>query len=173
MTIDHPDIEYERLVGDNDLSDAHEVRRRVFVDEQGIVTAEEDRDGLDLEAEHYVGYDGDNPVVVARVRCPKPGIAKIERVATLDSHRSRGIGGELTERIIDDLRRDGVSLATLNAQREAEGFYLLHGFTTVSEPFEEAGVPHVRMERQIGMTRRLDLENTGSSGASGIAGTFI
>jgi predicted GNAT family N-acyltransferase len=39
---------------------------------------------------------------------------------------------------------------TLNAQASAVGFYLRAGFMPVGELFEEANIPHQRMERALG-----------------------
>lgn len=33
--------------------------------------------------------------------------------------------------------------------RMAEGFYATHGFAVVGEPFDEVGIPHVEMRRDL------------------------
>ena len=42
----------------------------------------------------------------------------------------------------------------LHAQAQVEGFYASLGYTTVSEPFYEAGIRHVTMEKVLGANSR-------------------
>ena len=37
----------------------------------------------------------------------------------------------------------------LNAQSHAIPFYERHGYRVVGDPFDEAGIPHVAMERAL------------------------
>jgi len=41
------------------------------------------------------------------------------------------------------------SRCLLHAQQRVEGSYHTLGYRTVSEPFAEAGIPHVEMERAL------------------------
>ncbi len=153
-------VQVELLSGTEDLRDAMEVRRVVFTEEQGI-SPELDLDGLDSECDHYVGYVDGDPVAVTRVRHTGPGQAKIERVATVEGHRNRGIGTELTRKIISDLSRKDVLEVNLSAQTTARDFYERMGFEVIGEEYEEAGIPHVRMTKWLG---RSGILATGSLG---------
>jgi predicted GNAT family N-acyltransferase len=49
-----------------------------------------------------------------------------------------------------EARRRGDSAVMLNAQTQAEPFYLRHGFVREGEEFMEAGIPHVHMRHKLG-----------------------
>jgi len=72
--------------------------------------------------------------------------AKIGRMAVLPEYRGRGIGRQVLDYLVVAARERGARLAYLHAQVPVEGFYLKYGFRPVGEVFEEAGIPHRRME---------------------------
>jgi ElaA protein len=123
------------------------LRRRVFCEEQGVAPALE-VDGRDGEALHLVAVcHGD---VVGTCRLLLEGhTAKVGRMAVERTARNAGVGGELLAAALDEARRAGATRATLNAQVVAVGLYARAGFVATGEPFEEAGIDHVRMERRL------------------------
>ena len=46
-------------------------------------------------------------------------------------------------------RARGERQIRLHAQRSAEAFYLRLGYLPCGEPFEEAGIPHIEMQRAL------------------------
>ena len=141
-------IEIMQTTGNEDLAHAINIRRRVFIGEQGV-TEDEEIDGLDGQSRHYLVWLGDEAVATARVRSLDGGCAKIERMAVLASHRRRGIGARLMARIIDDARAEGMASAALNAQCRVEDFYRNLGFTPEGEVFMDSRIPHIRMVRTL------------------------
>ncbi len=141
-------LEITHTMGDQDLGHAIDIRRRVFIDEQGV-TEDEEMDGLDGQSRHYVAWLGGEAVATARVRTLDGGTAKIERMAVLAHHRRRGIGAKLMARIIDDARAWGMASATLSAQCRVEDFYRDLGFTPEGEVFMDARIRHIRMVRTL------------------------
>lgn len=133
---------------DAELEDTFAVRRAVFVDEQGVDEALEYDDHED-DATHFVAYDGEQPVGAARVRSPEPGVGKAERVAVLGSHRGLGIGRELMHTLEAEAESMGVETIVLHSQTQAAEFYERLGYERVSDVFEEASIPHVRMEKSL------------------------
>jgi predicted GNAT family N-acyltransferase len=143
------DVDIRRVPGEATLADAHAVRRDVFIVGQGVSEAEE-MDGRDDDAVHVVAYGPEGePIGTARLRTPGADVAKIERVAVREEYRGEGIGARLMERIEDEAREQGCSVATLHAQTAVEEFYHLLGYETTSDEFEEAGIPHVEMEKEL------------------------
>ena len=72
---------------------AFAIRRRVFVEEQGIAEALE-FDGLDPAARHLLAVVDGAPAGTLRIRLIEQGrTAKIERVAVLAPQRGTGSGG--------------------------------------------------------------------------------
>jgi len=137
---------YKLIENEEELQGAFEVRRQVFVVEQGI--AEE------LVFENAENGDEINVVVkkegtvigTARVVFPDDITAKIERMAVLKSFRNRGIGKGIISFLNEELKRRKVTHVVLHAQYQVIDFYRACGFRESGLPFEEAGIRHVKME---------------------------
>jgi len=125
------------------------LRSRVFVVEQTCVFL--DADGLDIAAHHVLGWAGDGDLAsVARIL--SPGVVydepSIGRVVSAPEHRGTGTGRRLMQRAIAEcLRMYGDTGIRIGAQRYLERFYGSLGFVTVSDPYDEDGIPHVTMLR--------------------------
>lgn len=132
-----------------ELHDILKLRADVFVVEQECFYP--DVDGLDPESVHVYYLDGDGSTAAYLRVLEKPGesgVAKIGRVIAVK--RGCGIGRMVMEAGMDAARGMlGARGAYLEAQVQAQGFYEKLGFTACSEPFDEAGIPHVAMRRPI------------------------
>lgn len=141
--------EIRRVAGGATLADAHAVREAVFVEEQGV-PAELELDGLDERASQFVAYDPEGrPVGTARLRTPTEDRGKPERIAVRDSHRGEGLGRRLMAAVERAAREQGCDRLVLHAQTTVEAFYRRLGYETTSDVFEEAGMAHVEMEKQL------------------------
>ena len=132
---------------DHDWERARNVRTRVFVEEQAC-PPEEEWDVYDETSRHFVGLVDGATAATARWRTSVYDgrlVAKLERFAVLPEYRGRGYGRALVAYLLDDARRAGFDTFLLHAQAHLEGFYRTFGFEPVGEPFEEAGIPHVKM----------------------------
>jgi putative N-acetyltransferase (TIGR04045 family) len=130
-----------------DLAGAVEVRRAVFVQEQGV-PEELEMDDLDALAVHLAALSGRQVVGTARLY-PDGSVWHIGRVAVLAHWRGQGIGQALM-RLAEQVAADrGASKLTLNAQLPVVEFYLRLGYQVVSEPFLEAGIAHRTMDRPV------------------------
>lgn len=131
---------------------ARSIRQRVFVEEQACPPEEEwDAHDTDPACRHLLGRVEGEAVAVARWRpVEKAGRtwAKLERFAVLPEHRGLGLGRLMIAEAIEDARRAGHVRFVLHAQTHLEALYAGFGFTREGEPFEEAGIPHVRMVRE-------------------------
>ena len=63
--------------------------------------------------------------------------------------RGTGVGTALMEQLHGLARARGLAAVWCNAQVSAVPFYVGLGYRIVSERFEEAGIDHVRMEREL------------------------
>ncbi|MEM9638817.1 MAG: GNAT family N-acetyltransferase [Pseudomonadota bacterium] len=137
-----------RISPTDDLETCLALRRRVFVEEQGVSEAEE-VDGLDGTAHHLLASDGPTSVGTARILI-KDHIAKIGRVCVLQSHRGTGLGAEIIRVALDVARaQPGVSTAQLGAQIQALGFYEKLGFKAFGPVYDDAGIDHRDMELHL------------------------
>jgi len=145
-----PTYEIGRIPGEDNLSAAHAVRRAVFIDEQGVPEAIE-MDENDDEAVHFVITDRESALAVgtARVRFPGPDVAKPERVAVRADYRGEGLGKRLMGLVESEARNQGCSRALVHAQVRVSAFYERLGYQAISDKFEQAGMAHVKMEKEI------------------------
>lgn len=124
-----------------DIATCRLLRRRVFIEEQGVSEADE-VDDQDEAAIHLLASEGDTPIGSARLlRQDETG--KIGRVCVLATHRGRGIGAALIRAAVEEFRKQpGVKKVKLGAQSHAIGFYEGLGFTAYGPEYDDAGIPH-------------------------------
>jgi len=141
-------LNYKLVTSDSELEDAFEVRRRVFVEEQGI------SEGLvfdehDGEALHMVVEDGERVIGTARILSLTTNQAKVERMAVLEPFRRKGIGRKIISFLDEELRNRQVQLVVLHAQSGVVAFYKSCGFDELGSPFWEAGIKHIKMQKRL------------------------
>jgi predicted GNAT family N-acyltransferase len=78
-----------------------------------------------------------------------PGVAKIGRMAVIQSVRGSGVGRAVLEALMKAARARGDHEVLLHAQTSAAPFYARSGFTPRGAEFEEAGIPHIEMVRAL------------------------
>ena len=124
------------------------LRRAVFIVEQGISEAEE-MDDLDDTAIHLLARVDGAPAGTARLLV-NGEIGKIGRICVLQEHRGTGLGAQIVMAAIDHLRTmPGVTKAKLGAQDHAIGFYEKLGFVGYGPFYDDAGIPHRDMIRDL------------------------
>jgi predicted GNAT family N-acyltransferase len=141
-------LSYSLVRSDEELRLALEVRRRVFVDEQGVSEGIE-LDGHDEEALHMVVKDEENVIGTARVLFLTNSQAKIERMAILRPFRRKGIGRKIISFLSEELKNRQIKQVFLHAQCSASAFYKTCGFEETGSPFWEAGIRHIKMQRRL------------------------
>jgi predicted GNAT family N-acyltransferase len=141
-------LTYKLMASDADLREAFDVRRQVFVGEQGI------SEGLvfdnnDREALHVVVEDGAQIIGTARVRFLGKKQAKLERMAVAKAFRHKGIGRGIIAFLDEELRNKQVQQLVIHAQEGAIEFYKSCGFKESGSPFWEANIKHIKMYRRL------------------------
>jgi predicted GNAT family N-acyltransferase len=137
-----------RISHTDDLARCLDLRRKVFIDEQGVSEADE-RDDYDASAIHLLARDGDLPVGTARIVLNGP-VGKIGRVCVLKPYRGTGLGAGLIRFALAYLEANpDLHTARLGAQTHALGFYQRLGFTVIGDEYQDAGIPHYDMERAV------------------------
>jgi predicted GNAT family N-acyltransferase len=129
------------------MKQAWDIRRRVFIEEQHV-PEEIEMDDDDAHAFHALALLDGKPVGCGRFVAHDDEV-KIGRMAVLPDLRTRGIGREILLYLMRIARERGYRHAVLHAQMTAEGFYLKNGYTPVGEVFEEAGITHRKMVREL------------------------
>jgi len=140
-------VEVRIVETQQELEDAFDVRRTVFVDEQNV-PEEEEIDQHESEAVHFVLYNEGKAAGAGRFRV-LDGIGKVERICVLKEHRKTGAGVAVMNKIEEYAKTQGITTLKLNAQTHAIPFYSRLGYDTVSEEFLDAGIPHKTMKKTI------------------------
>lgn len=117
------------------------VRRRVFIEEQGVPESLEWAP-IDAGCAWFVAIVNDGEVV-GIVRLLEDG--RVGRMAVLPAWRRRGIGGALLNAVLALARGRGLGGVYLSAQSLAVPFYLRHGFQAEGDEYQDAGIPHRTM----------------------------
>jgi predicted GNAT family N-acyltransferase len=141
-------VEIVEAEGEAARGQAFEVRRLVFVVEQGVPAAFE-FDEADRTSSHLLARVDGRPVGTLRLRWPSAGIAKIERVAVLPEARGLKIGRRLVQAALGLARERGCEAALLHAQVRVRRFYEELGFEAVGDTFIEDGILHMAMRRGL------------------------
>ncbi len=138
----------KKFVYPEEFLEMQAIRSLVFQEEQGV-PPELEFDGLDKTAIHLLAYLDDRPVGTARVRYLNEQTAKIERLAVLSTARGLGIGKKLMQEAIKIAQQNQVQEIVIHAQEYVKGLHQQLEFKQIGEIFEEAGIPHVKMVRQL------------------------
>ncbi|WP_410511662.1 GNAT family N-acetyltransferase [Paenibacillus sp. BR2-3] len=129
-----------------------DIRTKVFVEEQKV-PAEEEIDEYDVisgNVHHVLLMDEGVPVATGRMIYYKADTAKMQRIAILKEYRSKGYGRVLLLALEEMARELGLKSAILDGQCQAEPFYTKLGYEVIStEPFYDAGILHVRMQKAL------------------------
>ena len=132
--------------GNSIFEDAFKVRRKVFVEEQGVPESLE-RDMHDKSCLHIVMYHSDTGVPISTGRLLKiDSNYYIGRLAVLEKYRGAGLAKELMIDLISKAWDLGASRILIHAQKHAVNFYKKLGFDIYGSPFIEAGIEHIHME---------------------------
>ena len=127
---------------------AYAIRRRVFIEEQNV-PEEIELDADDGDAFHALAILDGVAIGCGRMLEHGDSEVKIGRMAVLREFRKTGVGAHILRFLIDRARARGLRKAILHAQLTAEGFYLKEGFNPVGDVFDEAGIAHRKMERDL------------------------
>ncbi|WP_334071819.1 MULTISPECIES: GNAT family N-acetyltransferase [Paenibacillus] len=129
-----------------------EIRKEVFVQEQNVpLDLEIDEfDKLSPDVHHVLVEVDGTYAATGRLTYYKDNSAKMQRIAVRKAFRSHGVGKILLIALEELARELAFSQSVLDAQCQAEGFYRKLGYDTIStEPFDDAGIPHVRMVKTL------------------------
>ena len=137
-----------RAAAQREVDAALALRYAVFCEEQGVPLADE-LDGRDGEATHLIALDGAAVVGTCRLLTEPGGTVRLGRLAVAAEARRRGIGAALLRAAEDEARAAGGRRIVLAAQTTARGLYAAEGYAERGEPFDDAGIQHVRMEKAL------------------------
>ena len=129
-----------------ELYELIKARFNVFYLEQKI--AYPDLDDVDYLAIHFALHRKGHVIAYARMfPSTEPGTWLVGRLLTTE--RGQGFGKFIMARVEQEACKQGAVALMLHAQMQVVPFYESLGFTTVGEPFLEAGIYHIGMRKEI------------------------
>jgi ElaA protein len=147
-------------IADDDVEAAYEVRREVFVREQGY-TEEQEFDAADSKALHalvqLVPGCATTPGLGRRLGTARllvdathdPPMAYVSRLSVMPHARRMGLGRALVEFLLEAARELGCGSARAGAQVTALEFWETLGFRPTGERYMDFHVPHEWTERTL------------------------
>ena len=126
---------------------AKEIRKEVFVAEQGFTKEFDETDSI---ATHLVLFYQGEPAGTCRFfPTEQPGIWDFGRLAVKLSFRDKHLGSLLVQEAEEQVRRLGGTKLALMAQIRVQKFYEKNGYTLVGEPCDDKGCPHIWMVKEL------------------------
>lgn len=129
--------------------DAVKIRHKVFVQEQGV-PLEREIDKDEAYSIHFVLYTDDHKAA-ATVRLLPLNMQelKLQRMAVLKEFRGQKLGDALIQEAELFAKQQNFSQIRLDAQLNAQTFYESHGYFTYGEVFQDAGIDHIHMKKDL------------------------
>lgn len=129
-----------------ELYEILKARFAVFVGEQGIRYLDED--DIDYTAIHIALRRQGMVIAYARLfNDSEPGVMRVGRMLTVE--HGKGFGRILIQHVMAEAKQRGANILRLHAQQQAVPFYRHFRFRAIGNPFEEAEIPHILMERKL------------------------
>lgn len=128
------------------------LRCEVFVVEQACAYLDVDGDDLVGENRHLLGWRDNQLVAYARILKNEDDFAPvvIGRVIVSPQVRGEKLGHQLMERAVASCQQHWPQHALyLGAQAHLQPFYAHFGFSPVTDIYDEDGIPHIGMAREV------------------------
>ena len=144
-------VTVKKIGSEPEMKKAFAIREEVFVKEQNVAK-EDEYDEFEESATHFLAESREGvPFGTARWRYTSNGI-KLERFAVMEGARGKGVGMALVEAVLEDIEKhpesDGKTIY-LHAQLSAIPLYEKFGFKKYGEEFEECGIKHYQMKKEV------------------------
>ena len=137
------------VVSPIDMWNAVNIRQVVFREEQNVPYHEDEIYEEQLQSKTYLVYLKDKVIGTIRYREIAERTFKIERFAILKEYRNKGYGKQVVQYFSDLIAYSyNPCLVTLNAQEQTIEFYEKCGFQKEGDVFLEAGIKHLKMNKE-------------------------
>lgn len=139
----------------DELKEAIDIRKKVFIEEYGI-PYDKEFDDFDMLAIHAVAYERDDAAKKADREDKKIAVAtgriifdgenyKIDKVAVLKEYRNKKYGDFIVRLLLNKAFISGINEVDADAFASSEGFFKKIGFIRVSDEFLENGIKKYKM----------------------------
>ncbi len=156
-------MKYELKItkGLQDNPDAAEIRKKVFIEEQGFVN---EFDEIDEKAYHLVIYVDKIPAATGRIYYKEsPDVQIIGRLAVIKELRGKALGKLLINELEKLAVKNNAEIVELSAQERVKDFYLKSGYNQVSGVYFDELCPHILMQKNLKQESAYENKNIGNS----------
>ncbi|WP_195269974.1 GNAT family N-acetyltransferase [Eubacterium sp. 1001713B170207_170306_E7] len=134
--------------GSDDYDQALALRDRLLRRPLGLSLYDEDLSGE--KDDYHLGIFKGPALAAVLVLIPKDSATlQMRQVAVDTALQGQHLGAKLVAFAESFAATQGYTRMILNARQTAEAFYHKQGYATVSEPFMELGIGHVRMAKEL------------------------
>ncbi|MCC8160296.1 MAG: GNAT family N-acetyltransferase [Oscillospiraceae bacterium] len=135
-------MRYKLTKGLENCPDAVEIRKQVFIEEQGFKNEFND---TDKDAFHVVIFVKNRRTATGRLFWSQGGCMKIGRVAVLSEYRGKSLGSLVIAVLEKKARELCCEKIELSAQTRVAEFYKRLGYAPYGEEYTDEGCPHIAM----------------------------
>lgn len=146
-----PEILIYPTTSPQEIEAIKQIRIAVFQTEQGVAS-DLDFDGKDEICTLIIAKLKNEYVGTVRVRYLDKHTAKIERLAVLNTARGYGLGKLLMTKALEIATANGSKEAVIHAQEYIKSLHEQLGFQQEGNVFEEAGIKHIKMRKQLAVS---------------------
>ena len=148
-TVDGMDFLVRFASSTEDRDAAYALRKAVFEQEQQLPRVL-DRDALDFSADHVVAFDSEGRCVgTCRMVRTDSRTCQLGRFAVAPDQRRRGVAAAMMSALERMARLRGISELAVASQLGSEPFFRDSGYARAGEVFQDSGVPHVMMRKNL------------------------
>ena len=127
---------------------AKEIRKKVFVEEQGFTVEFDDKDEIAVQLVLF--EENGAPVATCRIfKDCEQDVYVIGRLAVVREYRGKKLGSVILNEAEKYVRQMSGKLIVLHAQQRVADFYKKAGFKEFGEVEYEEGCPHIKMKKYI------------------------
>ena len=140
-------MKFTWINGKKDFENCYNVRKKVFIEEQGFAE-ETEFDDIDGMAHHLLAYDDGRAVATARLFDEGQGF-HCGRICILKESRGKNLGLILMSEIDKKAKELGATSLELSAQVRAVPFYERAGYLKYGEEYLDEHCPHIMMKKVL------------------------
>lgn len=134
--------------GKSCFSSIYDIRKAVFVEEQGFDINSE-FDDIDERAIHLLATDNGIPIGTARLFFDEEEVCHFGRICILKEYRGKNIGRDMLFALEEKAKQLGAKRIVLGAQVTASEFYEKQGFTKFGRIYMDEFCPHIMMGKEV------------------------
>lgn len=139
-------MRYKLTKGIENNPSALDIRKRVFVDEQGF---NDEFDDIDAIAYHVVLFVKNRYAATGRLYSGENGAMHIGRVAVLREFRGMSLGSLVIAVLEKKALDSGFNKVELSAQVRVMEFYKKLGYIAEGEEYMDEDCPHIKMVKKL------------------------